>query len=100
MTILPTPHAGPLPSWASRPGVPPHGPASLPDALRLIIRWLFNRHPKPSPRDKQLEEAALTRIAEELEAEEEAMKKETVKEGTMREPKIQPRRPRRVERPH
>ena len=88
MTILPHPHASPLPSWASRPAsLPIARQPSFTESLKAIWRWW---RPRPvSLRERQLADAVVERIAAELEA-------ETAAKFLAAEAPLAPRRPRRI----
>lgn len=66
MTILPAPHASPLPSWASRPNIPTARQPTFSAALRSIIRCITNRQPRPKS-ELQLQEKIVALLAQELE---------------------------------
>jgi hypothetical protein len=63
MTILPHPHASPLPSWASRPPTPHRAP-SFGETLGIIWRWW--RGVQPSWRERVKEQRLVDRLADEL----------------------------------
>ncbi len=65
MTILPSPHASPLPSWASRPAVIATGrQPTFRDLLMVVLRWW--RGDRPSLRERFAEEKLIERLSEEL----------------------------------
>ena len=61
----PFPHASPLPSFCTVP-TPARRTPSLSESLRQIAAWLSGRQPKPTRRERELEERAIERLAEEL----------------------------------
>ena len=69
--------------------VPTHRAQPFSATLRSIIAWLTNRQPKVSRSEQQLEQRIVDLLAEELEENESLIDK----------PKLQPRRPRRIEDP-
>lgn len=69
MPPLPNPHASPLHSFASRTDVVPRY-MTLREMIAAIIAWW--RGVKPSLRERQLAEAVVERLAEEI-AEQEAV---------------------------
>lgn len=64
MQPLPRPSVSPLPSWASRPGIPRSAPFI--EIIRDVLRWWFQLH-KPTPRERFLEQRAIEKLAAELE---------------------------------
>lgn len=66
MTILPSPHASPLPSWASRPPTAHRGPDF---SQTLAILWRWARGVQPNWRDRWAEQKLVDRLADEMEDE-------------------------------
>ena len=96
MTILPHPHASPLPSWASRPNIPTARQPSFPAALRSIIGWLTGRQPQPSKSELQFEQRVVDLLAEEMAGETSLTVDADDGGETSLKPRIMPKRPRRL----
>jgi hypothetical protein len=72
IALMETPRYSVSPPWsfaASRPITPHRAPGSLADSLLEIWRYLTGRQPKPTQRERQLEQAAIERLVAELEDE-------------------------------
>jgi len=74
--------------------VPTHRAQPFSATLRSIIAWLTNRQPKPSKSEEQFAQRIVDLLAAELEEDE-----PPAEAGVIDKPKLQPRRPRRIEDP-
>ena len=65
MTILPSPHASPLPSFCSRPAVIATGrQPTFRDSLMVVLRWWLGD--RPSLRQTFAEERLIEKLADEM----------------------------------